>query len=1637
MKKTKNLGLIIAFFMVLQLIVPINFTLAGSVPTGSNVTEDIIWLNNSRIEITDSIGNEILPVNGVYEEIPKDAKIRIRYDFGLPDGDGYNFEAGDYFIVNFPEEINFQNIDDELFETGGVKGTLNLENNRAMIIFTELAASNVTGYFEVEGQFVENEISEGETVSINLGYSGGIINIGFKETPPPDVDIDIEKTGSYDDSTNIITWSVKITPEEGKTAKKVSVTDTFSGNQVYVDNSITVYKNSIDITSPSAITVAGNKITYKFPEGIEGEHVITYQTTPKSNAFSGETGTGKVTFTNNAAVKLDQEEKGQANAKIELDWIQKKGNKDNTDGKIIHWEITVNNDANSIDNAVLTDTIPDGLELISGTVTVKNGEGSEESVSEGTAKGEYSYVGKTLTYRYDGNLNTKSVVKYDTVITDDIAYNQNNQIKYKNNAKLTWENNIYGTPSAEGSVSIGVGSGIIDKYGVNKFNFNDSHNEILWTIKVNKNKTKITNPVLVDSIPLGLEYIDGSFTISPPNSVGEFNYVGNITTTGSGIITYEFNKEINESYTITFKTKITDYSKLFINGVATFSNSASLSGDELVNKKQTDSSEQKVDSQVIQKTVLNNYDYTNRRTKWQIIVNRNKMELTNAVLTDIIPEGMEFLPDTFEIDANIDADEGRGLTYDDNSFTYKFPETITDEYTITFETIVNEAYLSQQENLNKDLNFTNKSVLNSQDFSNNVSSEASETVKNYIIGKQGSYVTGADYIKWAVPINSNQVKLSDIEVSDTLQNGLELDVDSVKLYNAEVAASDGSLIKGSIVDKSEYIVLYENKVFTFKISGETDKAYQLEFVTDVLADRLTVKNTIEFKGAGKIASETADDIVVRVSELGTGISGETGSVTITKVDEEDENKLLSGAQFRIYRLFNGVEKYSETLSTDINGQIVFDELLYKTHYIEEINAPDGYILNPNVPRFRITSDYRNIQYTFTNKKALGDIKLIKQTENGEPLQGAEFTLYKDNLEIQTETSDAETGEVVFENIEVGTYTIKETKAQKGYVKYEGVMNVEIKVNDNQNGVDVIFTDEEKTYSENEVYILKNSLVPVFADVVIEKTDDSDTLLEGAEFGLYDINDDNKLIKTVLSNSEDKVTFTDVALGDYTIKEIKSPDGYYKSDDTITVKVTRSEDLVSAEVELFLNEDENPTNPIKVINKPVNIELKKVDENNIGLSGAEFTLFNSSEESVQTVMSDNNGAVRFEKVGVGNYTIKETKAPSGFYLSNEVLNAEVKIDDENNIEVTLKKDGEIIEDGYIIENESIPNRPSFGKIVINKADDNNNSLAGAVFTLYNDKGKVIQTGTTDANGKIEFNHVAQGSYVIKETKAPEGYVLSEKETNVTISGTATKTFNFTNKKEVIAPILGKVEIIKTDDEGKLLQGAKFNLYDANNVIVQSLITGPNGKALFENLPLGNYTIEEIVAPTGYELSKEKINVTVDKTDLVEVIVKNKKTETTDSIKENNLTGNILINKVDENQLPLEGAQFTLYDKDGFEIRQVISDINGTVLFDNLQPGKYSVKETKAPEGYELVSDTMYIDVKDAKTYSYNFVNIPLEEIDDPDVPRGWEPIDDPEIPKSPGELPDTGSIFGTFMLIIIGSVLILLGVALIFKRRFIG
>lgn len=1546
MKNKKVISFIIAMIMILQLVMPSNFTSADPIP-GDDVTSDVEILDSSYIVITDSLGNIINPVGGQYKDIPKDAKIKIRYNFLLPDDDEYNeydFKVGDYFKVTFPDEINFQEITDKPFESGGVNGTLNLKNHVATILFTELDASNVSGFFEVEGQFIEDLIDEDNLVEIDLGYVGGIINIKFKDTPLPDVNVAISKTGSYDSVTNKITWTIIVTPEA--LAKGVTVVDTLSSNQDYVDNSLKVYKDTVDVTSASGITIVGKIITYKFSGKIEGEHKIIFETLPTSTAFNAEKGpNGKVKFDNTAAVKLGDKDKGSSTSSIELDWIKKTGVKDLTDGKLINWEITVNNDNNSITNAVLTDIIPAGLELQTETIKIKIGNGTETIVSQGTANGEYTYLGNILTYKFAGNLNEKAVLKYSTKVTDAKAYNQNDAITYTNNASLTWEDNVYGVPSSSMGVSIGTGNGIIDKKDAGQFNFKNTSNEINWTIVVNNNKTEITNPVLTDVIPLGLEYIPSSFTISPVNAEGVFNYVAN-STTNSGIITYNFNKKITDKYTITFKTKITDYSKLFVNGKPTFSNSATLSGEELVGKKQTNGATQTISSEVINKKVKENYNYTTRKVRWEIVVNRNLMELNNAVLKDTIPEGMEFLPDSFTVSPSIIEQEDRGLSSEGNTFTYRFPATINTQYTITFDTIVKEDFLLKQENLNKELIFENKSDLTADGFSNKPYSNATATVKNYVIQKESNYLNGADYIEWSVPINKNYVTLNDIEISDTLQNGLELDVSSVKLYNATTNSSTGNLIKGEEV-LDGYEINYVGKKFTLKINGETKTPFILEFVTLITDDNLKkVNNTINFLGSGKTANAEVKNLIVAVSEYGTGISGETGSITITKVDADDQTKVLSGAKFRAYRLFKGIEKWSKEDITNEFGRIEYDELLYKTHYIKEITPPSGYLLNQDILALLINKNNKSIDYTLTNKKALGDIKLIKKTNTGSPLSGAEFTLYKGDEVVGIPVTSDEDGGVVFNGIEPGIYTVKETKAPNGYNMINDDISVEISISQDMTFVEVKYNGE----LSNEPYVIENELVDVYGNIIINKVDSKGNALSGSEFKLYsssDLSFENP-IRTVLSDENGKVIFDHMDLGAYVIKETKATDGYYKSSDVIITEITRNANLTYTDIKYKVNDGEFTESIPEVKNESIIVELSKQDTSENPLSGAEFTLYNENNSAVQVITSNDFGEVKFENIPIGKYTIKETKAPSRYYISEDVVNVEVKKSDSPKGTEIIVSLNEVLQEGVIvIVNKKIPAPAiNYGNIAIKKTDTNKNVLSGAEFTLYDEKGSVIQKGITGKDGIVSFKEILEGKYSIIETKAPEGYESSNEEIFVTVNKDKTSTLIIENKlKEIVAPIIN---------------------------------------------------------------------------------------------------GSIVINKVDESSKALEGAEFTLYNKDKQVIGTAVSNKNGKVIFDTLSVGTYYVKETIAPEGYELVTTEKEVEVVEAKIYSFKFKNVPKEDvIEDPDVPMGWDIIDDPDIPQDnlpeidiPKEdkLPDTGNLLNTWILAVIGTLLTLSGIVLLKRRK---
>ncbi|ALQ66629.1 SpaA isopeptide-forming pilin-related protein [Bacillus thuringiensis] len=203
------------------------------------------------------------------------------------------------------------------------------------------------------------------------------------------------------------------------------------------------------------------------------------------------------------------------------------------------------------------------------------------------------------------------------------------------------------------------------------------------------------------------------------------------------------------------------------------------------------------------------------------------------------------------------------------------------------------------------------------------------------------------------------------------------------------------------------------------------------------------------------------------------------------------------------------------------------------------------------------------------------------------------------------------------------------------------------------------------------------------------------------------------------------------------------------------------------------------------------------------------------------------------------------------------------------------------------------------------------------------------------------------------------------------------------KPSIEKVTGQFEIAKVDasDETKLLPGAEFEVYKDGKQI-DTLRTDKTGKVISKKLEPGKYTLKETKAPEGYKLLKEEIEVNVEENKVVPVIVKN--------VKE---LGSLQVIKKDaESKNVLEGAEFRLKNENG----QIVggaktTNKDGVATFENLVPGKYTLEETKAPEGYKAIEVTVE-------------VNVVANEVAKREVLNEKEPSKGPENPGEETEKP---------------------------------
>ncbi|MGE4548162.1 MAG: SpaA isopeptide-forming pilin-related protein [Intestinibacillus sp.] len=1242
----------------------------------------------SALTVERADGTEILSEGNVYSDVPEGATIDLEYVFHLEDGDGegemYTYSGDNFFTITLPEGITFDPPADEAQpimaedESGDEwqLGTWSFTDGHTILVALSDEAGNhrsIWGKVGVTGTFRTLEDGENTSTQLQLGTQ----TVVFEREVPPPPEIELEKEGAYDAETNTITWTVTVTPPTGVDLAGYSLADTYSPNQTFQTDSFRV--GETDIAVEALDLTAENQVAYTFPENTLGVQTITYKTAPQT--FSAENGTSAEvsTFTNEAVVQSGGDPiTDPVTADVTTDWVSKSGSKAVTgDGSIvIKWEVKATVPKGAA-NAYIADTIPAGLQLVdNATYPVKIG---AETVSAGTGAGTYSYTytddttASALTCRFpDGfaaaETATATWTYYTQVVNRDKWLNSNGAVTFTNSAALHWDAMPdAGNPPRDTATVTGVGAGGLLSKGAGGTTDYGYPGDIKWTVTVNRNAIAINNAMVTDTVPAGQALlIDAEHPLrvtggAEPVEITSAATGGSFTYNGSNSFSYALGN-ITAQYTITYYTRIVDVNTdsnadaagldtLYQNGEVKFKNKAELSSGNGVSAETEPT--KTYSSQMLTKDA-GSYDYAAHTVRWTITVNRNRLPLTNAVVADSqLPEGMVLLLDdmhpftvtkrgeTTPVATTPASGENGGA-----SFTCNLG-TIDDEYTISFYTLLTDEALRTQWTGTRP--FTNTAELTADQIPTKVTASGKADIKNPVVMKSGTYTGNADHIDWTVAINAGLLTLSDAFVTDELHEGLALDPDSLKLYEADVAAGDGAVTSsGTPVPVENYTVTLptdqNNNTLTVALP-DGKAAYFLEFTTNILLDDINFTNEVSLSGSTGSPSGDASAEHIVINDLWS--KGGSGSRTLNVHKEDGAGSAVEGATYALLNL-NGqpVTRSGNPITavTDENGNAAFTNLPSWIFYAQETAAPDGYLLQQEAfGGERLTTD---LTYQTVDQPARGEVSFAKTSTGGSPLTGGVFTLTGQDYANNPVTSTAASvnGTVTFPDIPLGSYTITETRAPSGYRASDTVITATVSYNEDRTATVVTVTPDT----------LQNTHIPggggggsTYGSITLQKTDASGAALAGAEFGLYD--SAGKQIDTATSLSDGTVQFETVAYGTYTIRETKAPDGYVLSETEAAAVVTPGDPDTDASPYRIVNEKNGS------VDEGASIEITKVDaDTGAVLAGAEFTLYDAAETALLTAVSGSDGKALFSGLAKGDYTVRETAAPKGYIVSGDAL-----------------------------------------------------------------------------------------------------------------------------------------------------------------------------------------------------------------------------------------------------------------------------------------------------------------------------------------------------------------------------------------------
>ena len=443
-------------------------------------------------------------------------------------------------------------------------------------------------------------------------------------------------------------------------------------------------------------------------------------------------------------------------------------------------------------------------------------------------------------------------------------------------------------------------------------------------------------------------------------------------------------------------------------------------------------------------------------------------------------------------------------------------------------------------------------------------------------------------------------------------------------------------------------------------------------------------------------------------------------------------------------------------------------------------------------------------------------------------------------------------------------------------------------------------------------------------LVITKVDDTNKPLANVTFEIQDSN--NKVVGRVTTNEEGKASIN-LDYGTYYFKEISAPEGYIMDTKTYTLKV----------------DEVNRTFYQTVTNERCkgNLLIVKTDEDKTPIEGVKFNILDADKNVILTLTTNAKGLAGAKNLPLGTYYYQEIEAPDNVKIDSGVYEFKVETQDQ-----IVRKD---------IVNEKIK-----GSLKITKVSDDDRAIANVKFNILDENKKVVETVITDANGIAVSKELTPGTYYYKEIEVPNGYVIDSNEYKFEITNDG----KLVSVKVVNKVAKGTLQITKIDSNNTPLDGVEFDILDESKNVVDHIITNKDGKASSKELPLGTYYYKETKAPD---------NVVMDESEHQFVLTENNQVIQKTVINELK-HGKLKIIKVDENNEPLAGVTFEIYDSNKQKIDEMTTNEEGIAESKELEKGTYYYKEVKAPEGIAI--DTSFHEftiVEDGQNVIENVVN----------------------------------------------------------------